>query len=324
MIKKLFLNQIPIPREKIIFSFSGRVALNLLAKKLKNTGTVLIPNYICNVVDEAFLREEFTIKRYSLHNTFEPNIDEIIDMILHENVDVLLLASLYGSGCFLDELYNKESKLSQTIKKYHIDVIIDFAQDFNQINHLSLSEDNYHYVFSFNDKSFLGSMGGIIITKLDFLELTYEELSIKNRLILIKNYVVKIITCKAKWLLRIYRLMRGVTDNKQVKKEEFEFSECILFPYTYKNYKISNIQVFIAWIGLLRLSKYRKGKNKIFNQNNDFLNTKYVKMASYIINIQNSMSYKNKRKKPYALFDDKTKSLYPDINIIHNKGFCDK
>jgi hypothetical protein len=321
MISNLLKNKISIDNSKMTFMFSGRVAINILSKKFKKNRIVLIPKYICNVVDMAF-EKEYKIIRYGVDEKFEPNIDELIYSINNNKVDILLLASLYGSGEFINELYDHKSKLYKAIKQKKLEVIIDFAQDFYRINSLTLEYKNYHYIFSFNDKSFMGSMGSIIVSNTDLSNIVYKQLSVAQNIFLLKNYLIKVVNCKIPLLLKAYQLLRGIK-NKKIIKMEYEFSTCKVFPYTYDNYKISSIQLFFALIGIFRLKVYYKNKCKYLNIHKDFMQNRFVDTSAYII-VKGSDFQTNKFKPPYAYYNNQYDSLYPNLKIIHNKGFCDK
>ena len=323
MIKTILKNKIPIENSKINFVFSGRVAINILAKKFKKNATVLLPEYICNVVDKAF-EEEYQIIRYSLNNKLEPSIQDLVNILKSHNVDILLLASLCGSGLFYEEIKNKKSKLHKLLMENNIEVIIDFAQDFYQINNLTLNNDKYHYIFSFNDKSFMGAMGAIIVTNSNLTnDIGTRKLSLTQKVVLSKDYLIKIIDCKLPNLLMSYRYIRGVKYMKSASCDLYEFSHCDNFPYSFVNYQISSIQLFFALIGISRLKKYKKIKQQFLNNNKSIIaDNRFIETASFVV-VNKVIAYR-KQKKPYALYNNKFDSLHPNIRIVHNKGFCDK
>lgn len=282
-----------------------------MSKKFKKNSTVLIPEYICNVVDKSF-DDSYKIIRYKLDENFEPDMDVLLG----------LLASLYGSGCFMNSLNNEGSKLYEIIKKRKIEVVIDFAQDFYQIYKILTNNCNYHYVFSFNDKSFMGAMGGIIISNVNFSDDTEKKkLGMKKNIILVKRYFFKFLFCKVPYFKRL-------RDKRRInlpREDSFEFSYCNVFPYTYDNYRISNFQVFLALLGVFRLKNYKKKKRKFIENNFNYINkTKLIDTSTYLSFNKVVESNENKIKKTYGCFNNKYKSIYPDLKIIHNKGFCDK
>lgn len=320
MIENILKNKIPIDKDNINFVFSGRVAINILAKKLKKSAIALIPNYICNVVDMAFEKENYQIKRYKLNDDFEPLCEELLYFLKNFDIDILLVASIYGSGLFYKEINDEFSELYKIIKEKKVNVIIDFAQDFYQINNLVLKNKNYHHIFSFNDKSFMGAMGAIIISRLDIQHnIDFKEMSFKQKNILIKKYFLKLINCKALWLLTSYQFLRGI--KKSNKNALYDFSECRTFPYTFDNFKISNIQLLFALLGIFRLNKYIINKQS-FMKKNKYKNNELINTAAYIVVKDNNVLCR-KVKHPYAKYNDKKSSLYPDLLVVHNKGFCD-
>lgn len=319
MIRYFIKKKIPINNSKIYFIFSGRVAINILSKKFKKISVALIPEYICNVVDKSF-NDNYKIIRYKLNNAFEPDMNILLELLASNKIDILLLASLYGSGDFMNDLYNKNSKLYQIIKDKNIEVIIDFAQDFYQIYTIHLNNYyHYHYIFSFNDKSFMGSMGGLIISNTNLTnDVETKKIPLKKIFTLAQRYFIKILHCKIPYLNR-FRDKKI----KNIPSDSFEFSYCNTFPYAYDNYRVSIFQLFLALLGIFRLKTYKKNKIKFIKNNTLFINkTKLMNTSTYLsfnVEIKN-----NKMKKPYAYFDNKYQSVYPDLNIIHNKGFCDK
>ena len=325
MISARLKKQFPIAENKINFMFSGRVAINVLAKEFKDKGTVLIPEYICNVVDKAFEESGYQIVRYKLKKDFEPDIDNIVKLIDKNSIDILLVASLYGSGKFMDVLNDHTSEIFSKITQQNIQVFIDFAQDFYRIYELDLSYPHYHYIFSFNDKSFMGMMGAMVVSDYDLSDLSYKRLSVKQNIFLFKNYLQKLASCYLPLLITIYRFFRTKGDqNLSEARQGFEFSYCKTFPYTFINYKVSSMQIFFAWIGIVFLNLQLKKKISFIKKyKTNIQQTRYVNTAAYCI-WKGDKDIARKYKSPYAKHSDPYSSMYPNLKIYHNKGFCDQ
>jgi len=329
ILSKILKKKIPIDNDYIYFTFSGRTALNILAKALaKRKRTALIPSYVCNVVHKAFEIENYKIITYRINDKFEPDIDAIVKIIEENEIDVVLFASIYGSGEFLDELHNTNSTLYKLIREKKVEVIIDFAQDLYQIYNLPKYDKNYHYFFSFNDKSFMSVMGGMIVSKLNLDSgIGLEKLSIRQKILILAIYLLKLVNCKASLLLKFYKETKyKVLGKPRLIESPYDYSECASFPYTFNNYKISGIQLLFAIIGFSLLPKYKKKKERLIRTlEGKLVKTKFINTAAYVALKEGCPLHgiHNKVKKSYARLHNKCESEYPNLVVIHNKGFCD-
>lgn len=293
-------------------TFSGRVALRVLAEKFynenNNNNTVLIPDYICNVVSKSFDKTKWNIITYRTNDILETDLDYLLNIIKECQPTVILGASIFGSSALIDLLKNK--RLIVKIRERKIKVILDIAQDIRLIDELPTGYSDCIYgVISFNDKSFLGMMGGGVVTSQPLVYLT-KSLTMKQ---LASLYYKLLIKTSSRY------------ENKAINssKNSFEYSFCQSFPYTFESYKIAKIQVILALIGLFNLKYYSKQKNKFLTLDLH-LSTRFSNTAAYLIlKNNNKKNVDHKIKYSYADVESPETSLRKDLYIIHNKGFYD-
>jgi hypothetical protein len=311
-LKKSLINTLQLPEDKTEVLFSGRVAINLLAKTLRKDGRVLMPDYLCNVVEKAFLLENYEILKYSLDELFEPNETEVLKILRTQKIDVVLFASIYGSGQFLTRLHNPSDTLNKEINRRNISVIIDLAQDLFLTPITKIENRNYHYVFSFNDKSIRGIMGSLLVSHLSkHIIYPQQQLSLQQNLKLILD-----------WLKKGIKGLIGYYPKSQ--KLKFDHSVCRVFPFEYINYKPSIIQVLIALLGTKYMPIYKNRKMNFLKRNKQHvLMTFYCITTPYLV-FKNDLLLNRKTKSPYAVNNIPYMSLKPNLKIFHNKGFDDR
>ena len=320
MFKKQITNILGCKEHNTYFIFSGRVAINLIARKNKKHGKVLIPEYICNVVDKAFIKEGYTVIRYPIDDNFEPSFEKIKEIILKEKIDIILFVSLYGSGKWINTI-KEESLFLKLIRAKDIKLILDLAQDLSLINQFKEKLPMKTYIISsFNFKSIPNIMGGIIITK-EKLDIQYKKLEFKNKFIIFKMFIINYLDCKHKKLLEKYKRFRNI-NNSSVIDDSYEYSECTIFPYQFEHYKPTFLQQYLAYIGIKKLDKYNKKKLQFLNTIK-VKKTPFYKTATYVI-CDNNVSDSDRLKKPYAINNQPNTSIYPELKICSNRGYCNK
>lgn len=289
-------------------TFSGRTAIYEVAKifrKRSDKSVALIPDYICNVVNVALEQAGYQVQVYSTNRWLEPESDAIIATIRQGHVGLLLTANIFGSSALLEEL--KLEPLKTVITEYDIQVIVDLCQDITLIQHLPVDYGTRLVaVVSFNDKSIPGVMGGGILASFEIPE-AQRTLSWRQTMILYSKFVLKSFRCSRR--------------QKQFDPVAFEYSYCDRFPYTIDSLKISKIQIILALIGIENISSKYSLKKSRSRVNGNLIKTRYYQTSPYLLTEVDQPH--RKRKASYAIQGQPQVSIYPDLIIIHNKGFCD-
>jgi hypothetical protein len=316
---------------------SGRVALYKLASILyrKNKRNIaLIPDYICNVVPYALEKAGYEVQSYQTGHLFEPSFTEIKETLSEGQISLFLTANVFGSTAFLDGL--KSIEIMDIIFQKDVHVVVDLCQDISLIKYLpSNYGSNLSSILSFNDKSFLGVMGGGILTQIDLPE-SARKVTPMQSLQLHRVLLSKMATCLMNKLKRYPKLKtiprhigRGIT--RQDKNGEmnlatkYDYSFCRRYPYTLDILAVSKIQLIMAIIGLSNLHLINAKKRRFATECQDILKTEYCHTSPYLA--ITTLAYENlhrKMKPSYALHHFPDLSLRSELAIIHNKGFCDE
>ena len=201
--------------------FSGRVSLFQLASTLKNnkkSQIALLPDYVCNVLFRAFRMAGWKVILYETDKFFEANLSNIKEMIEKYAPGVLVGASVFGSSGLLDSLSN--DSLVRILKEKKVDVVLDLAQDVRLVEKLPADSASVHAVFSFNDKSFLGAMGGGVLSSCEIVSESVK-LSFQQVFMLYKMAILK----------AIQEIHKSFEKQWQVYfNASFEYSKCGSFP----------------------------------------------------------------------------------------------
>ncbi len=307
-----------IEREGFVFSphFSGRTALFAIAASNHNVNTsnvVLLPDYICNVVYLAFKKAGWTVVSYPSSYKMDYDWIKLQEQIEIHSPRILLGASIYGSSGLIDVVLD-EIKSKYLIEK-DVKVVLDFAQDISLINKLSPKLNSFvEVIVSFNDKSFIGMMGGGILSQKAYP--SCKKMPKNLSWILYKTFVRKII-CN---LFSPFR-------NSFIKKDSslYDFSYCQEFPYKFDLYAIQKLQVLLGIVGLYFLPYYHLRKKRFLKKHPKFINTPHINTTSYVAyeDSQCCQYVTNSKKKSYAKPDNLKESYMEKIFVVHNKGFFD-
>lgn len=142
---------------------SGRSALALLYSTIRKNkridiDTVLLPDYICNVVYEAANKSGMHIIQYTTED-YMPCMDDILRIIRNNHKCCVTFVSYFGRN--IDYF-----KIIATIRAISGDTIIIFDECQNLFNaDMNVLEENIFSVLSFNNKMTPGLLGGVIISR---------------------------------------------------------------------------------------------------------------------------------------------------------------
>jgi len=302
--------------------FSGRVALFLVAEKLykKNGAQIaLLPDYACNIIHRAFSLAGWHIITYKTDEFFEADWDEVNAIINNQKVAVLVGASVFGSSGLI-EFLNDKHKTNQ-LRSRSTQVVLDIAQDIRLVEKIPFDcSDFVTVVVSFNDKSFLGGMGGgILSSTLKFP--TQKKLHFRQSLLLYMFFLRKLFN-------NILRLLNTSFDRLHYIPNNMDYSYCQRFPYRIEPFQPTKLQLILAIVGIYFLPYYQMRKKKLI-QLGVHLPTRFADSAAYLVLKNSSIFEQNKiilnrtRKPPYAKENNPNVSIRAEDFIVHNKGFFD-
>lgn len=291
------------------FLFSGRTALLFTLKHNPNQKNkiILIPDYICNVVNIACEKANYRFIEYALNKQLSPSKEKIIELIKKHKPDALIIASIYGSSFLENELIN-DTELRDTIRQSKTLLIYDLCQDANLINLTTPSQDlPYVAIGSFNDKIIPGIMGAVICSNIEWPR-PINKINSKEFLYLLKWAFQKQFYPKTK---------------EQLKNEKvtFEFSKGTVFPYDFEHEGASNLQLSYAYYLYENYLKNYTVKRKLnaFYLKEVSISLPYAGQSPYLL-IEKNQS-RLKIKSPYARWNNASESKFPELNILQNNGF---
>ncbi len=297
--------------------FSGRVSLYQLAstlRKKKKRQIALLPDYVCNVLFRAFRMAGWKVVLYETDKFFEADLSNVKEMIEKFDPGVLVGASVFGSSGLLDLLSN--DSLVRILNEKKVDIVLDIAQDVRLVEKLPADSASVHAVVSFNDKSFLGAMGGGVLSSCEIFS-DVVKLSSRHVFMLYKWLFLKLF-----W--RYIDLLKS--SGRSNLKQSFEYSKCGSFPHEFVVYHVPKIQLILGLIGLSALPFFNKKKAPLL-KTDMHLKTRYSSGAAFLIakdrSIIDGVNEYRRIKRPYAIDSNSAKSLHPELIAIHNKGFMD-
>ncbi len=153
---------------EVTFYKSGRSALSAVfeALALEQAGSqVLVPDYICNVVPRAISRAGLHPVPYHTTKAFEPDMTDLLGKLADPSVTAVLLASVFGSQ-------NTSQPVIDRIRQARAQILVVLDDCQNLVLNRSVPLDvRTVFVFSFNQKTLAGAMGGGILWLANGLDL---------------------------------------------------------------------------------------------------------------------------------------------------------
>jgi hypothetical protein len=302
------------------FYFSGRVALYQLALSVRKKGKnrVLLPEYVCNVVYEAFHKAGYEILLFKLSSELEPDQHELEDLMeTYQGQCVICLAPIMGAEGGLSWATSK--KVCDIRKKYSVTLFLDLCQSFMQVElYKSKDLNDFAVISSFNNKSFPGLMGSAVWT--DINDASHRPANLDERLLLLRLLIYKFLG----FLLMCFRKFFSQSLPANISSEKFEYSYCQKFPYDFEHSGASKMQIAIGAAGILFLPLYLNRKRRDLELSSDHvIKTPYYFWSPYVLVRDQFNSSYRKLKNPYALDRNPNKSLRPRARAFHFKGFMD-
>lgn len=240
-----------IPEYRYTLLSSGRSALACLLNDIKSKGynTILLPDYICNVVYEAARYCGMMIIPYKTDDNYKVFIPDIIEK-LTENCCILFASYLGRSQNYTDIVRKIRSIKPNTI------IIYDECQNIIGANKITL-DYNSHIILSFNNKITPGLLGGAIVS----LNKNYT-INKRNIFSDFKYNVVCFLAYIKYNLLLLYTAITG----KYPEPKAIEISSCN-GKYSVEPTMISSISLAAAFMSLKNLTFHQK----VLLKNDEFL-----------------------------------------------------
>lgn len=284
--------------------FSGRVALSALAG-LPRFGrkTVLMPEYLCNVVPLAFQRAGWRIHGYPVDQHFEPDAPSLAVRAEAVGADLLLLAPLYGAEGGVGWWLGPDGRAAR--ERLGLALVLDCCQDAAALLALRDPGRDWAALTSFNDKSFPGAMGALLCTDLALSPPPAPP-------------------ARASLLLALWVLRRLLIGRRGGEERGFEFSHASRFPYAFDVDGPTRLQLALGELGLARLPRWQARRRAAVEQGRVRpLATPGAATAPFVAVAPGDPGW-HRLKRPYALAEDASRSLRPRLVVRHNKGFEDR
>ncbi|MBN2108829.1 MAG: glycosyltransferase [Deltaproteobacteria bacterium] len=310
-----------------LFFKSGRAALAAVFEGVAREqpgAVVLVPDYICNVVDCAAAGCDMRLVRYRTDAHFHADLDDIEQKLKAHRAAALVLASLFGcqnrTSAVLDRIRARDRRLL---------LIIDDCQ--NLVTGMPFyPDDRTVIVFSFNMKHVPGSMGGgvcatghqirVLRPERHFLHDALLEVWVFGRLM---RQVQRTLRQFISLLFRRAVLYNG---------PELEFSDCRGVLYDPRMQRIARLSVVRALQGLGLLKTLEAQRRKKFMRLSALLEEKnwgnpvctenvQVSPLVAIDGLYQGLIGRLPLKGPYAKHEDPSSSFRPALLVCCNDGF---
>jgi hypothetical protein len=270
---------------KQIFLFkSGRAALNSLLFTVRHQdpkrNVVFIPDYTCNVVAMACKASGYQIWKYKTDEQFYPDWHDLSETIIPIESPVLVLISMFGSIPSLSEQLKDLLSIKPSIV-----LIADECQNLVPASPLGgQSIPNGGIVFSFNDKTCPGIMGGgIVVPNNMTASPNFEKVSVQNRVLVTLGLTIM---AARKYAHEAYHIAKLMVGQKIIYKfpASLEYSSCKKAHYDIRPEPIYKQSVARAVVSLSHLHHY--AQRRIANR--EVLSTLHDVEGKNIFNYNNS------------------------------------
>lgn len=250
---------------------SGRAALCALLSGIRNSEPerriVFVPDYTCNVVVKACEAAGFDVKAYGTDQHGYPDWQSLEESLHSDEFALVIFCSMFGSMPVLDW------RLSEMLQKHpEVMVIADECQ--NMMNWSPVGGvriPNGGIVFSFNDKTCPGALGGGYVIP-DGLSASpvFEEGSARSRAICSMGVAVMSIRKSLRELMHILKLAAGFALTHRVSPSP-EFSYCRRAHYNLLPEKIYRQSAARALVSLLSMERYERIRMENASALSDFV-----------------------------------------------------
>ncbi|MGE4285568.1 MAG: hypothetical protein AB7F23_03045 [Phycisphaerae bacterium] len=272
---------------------------------------VLVPDYICNVVHKACSDAGLSVSEYPTDENLMPLWEDLGELLKEDENTILIVTSMMGACPVLSdgmvELENAHPELF---------VISDECQNLVSQSPVLL-RSNRAIVFSFNDKTCPGLMGGGVVC-LDNMLLKPQHHSIQNSVKVTLSFLCAMLKRLSKDLCLMIRLLTSRNSLYSVP-DGYEFSECTSAHYNTCPEAINKISAAYAMLNLRNLSRFEQIRKNNYASVCEYarqLPPEHTSVPAFLIigtGEELSACYPAPVKAPYAMNcnrDETSKGLY--------------
>jgi hypothetical protein len=307
---------------------SGRSAVAAVFRAMARRhpgAAVLVPDYICNVIHRAAVPYDVRLVTYRTDARFQVDLDDLEAKIRAESAKGVLLASLFGSQ-------NRNPEVIERIRAAdrRLILIVDDCQ--NLVSGTPFEpDDRTVVVFSFNMKHVPGVMGGGVASSADPLGLQQPGRDVASDLALEWLVLLALLRQVRDVLVRSGLALCGRAGS--FAAPELEFSDCGRRLYNTGLQRIARLSLVRGILGLKTLGRLETLRRENFARLRAALGrgnwgrvvpTENVEVSPLVAveGLHPGLVGRLPLKGPYARDDDPAASLWPDLLVIGNDGFC--
>jgi hypothetical protein len=309
--------------KQLLFYKSGRSALAALFQTLKQPGrptTILMPDYICNVVTAAAQAEGMVTQTYRTDSLFHPDLQDLTAKMEHDDVAFILFASIFGAQ-------NNSSELIDWVFSQRPDLFIVLDECQNLISDVKLpAHSQVAVVLSFNNKTVEGVMGGVLCL--------FDDLPLHEPVNFGRIYWLHELKMWAMFLKQISRRVLNFYSHLRKRarypEPKLEYSRCVDLAYDVNVQAAAKLSLIRAWLGLRQMEfvEERRSQNygvlKNFVENSQLgkvIETDKVQYAPFIPlqSVDKRLFGRLPLKGPYTIHENPDCSYRSkQISIINN------
>ncbi len=228
---------------------------------------ILLPDYVCNVVEKSIVLAGFkNILYYEINDNLLPNKSDLFSKIDLYNPEIVVFAPIFGS--YGEEYYNIIKLVSES--QNHPLILLDFAQDID----IPLPSFVDAAVTSFNKKSINGFFGGALIVKKNLPlknPVKVKKISIYDEWIYLRHFLLDFLLKRISRILSILFINEKSIQVVEFEKN-FEYSYCKTPPYLITNDEITFISSIVALFELSKIKKYQEIRKKNYSIIKKYIN----------------------------------------------------
>lgn len=240
----------------VVLYKSGRAALRGLMEGLRSAcperRTAFVPDYVCNVVGEACRAAGFAVAEYPTDDRCRPDWTALEECVRREPAPVVVLCSLFGS---VPVLAPEAAALDQANPRTFI--VADECQNLVPDSPVK-PRANRAVVFSFNDKTCPGVMGGGVVCSPDFgVTPAFARAPFARRVLCSVALAYRWVSGMLRDVLHALRLAVGRCPRYAVPDAP-EYSTCLRPHYDLAPEPIYRLSAARARVSLRSLEDYRR------------------------------------------------------------------
>jgi len=324
--RKMLLRNFYPACSDVVFFKSGRSALSAALARIADLGggsTVLVPDYVCNVVHRAVTRAGLRPEVYRTDDEFSADNADIESRLRRGDVAAVVLVSLFG-------VQNGRQSIIDRIRRAEDDAFIVLDECQNAITGLDITPDHRTLiVVSFNMKNILGVMGGAACFGENTLGLESPPRSPLRDLYL--ECCTLLLMLKQLWS-RVARFACGLVGRRGFPDPTIEHSTCTRLHYDMAVQRIARISLVRAILGMATVARTEAARRWNHARFRDFVarsgacqivptGLAHVSPFVPLRSIDRRLIRGLPLKGPYATEEDPSVSLRPDLLVFENEGY---